>query len=122
MALIRLILGQIILFLNWLTFPAKGQRASEKQLQVEESLRSFSIYEFKACPFCVRLRRELQRLNLPIELRDAKSNPEHRKALESGGGKVQVPCLRIEKADGSEQWMYESKEIIHFLQKEFPLA
>ena len=34
------------------------------------------------------------------------------------GGKRKVPCLRIEK-DGKVQWMYNSKDIIVYLQNSF---
>jgi len=30
-----------------------------------------------------------------------------------------VPCLRIDKDDGSVQWMYESNDIIAYLKREF---
>ena len=31
------------------------------------------------------------------------------------GGKIQVPCLRIEKNDNEIEWLYESKDIIEHL-------
>jgi len=49
-----------------------------------------------------------------LELRNT-SDREHAKALIEGGGKTQVPCLRIEGSDGEVQWMYESDDIIRFL-------
>jgi glutathione S-transferase len=30
-----------------------------------------------------------------------------------------VPCLRIEKEDGSSEWMYESKDIIAYLDERY---
>jgi len=36
--------------------------------------------------------------------------------LIAGGGKGQVPCLRIEHENGSVEWMYESVDIIRYLQ------
>lgn len=38
--------------------------------------------------------------------------------LTSGGGKFQVPCLRIESADGKVRWMYESIDIIRYLKND----
>ena len=35
--------------------------------------------------------------------------------LLNGGGKTQVPCLRIDNPDGETQWMYESDDIINYL-------
>lgn len=43
------------------------------------------------------------------------SDRQHAQALLHGGGKTQVPCLRIEQADGSVEWMYESDDIIGYL-------
>ncbi len=42
------------------------------------------------------------------------SDKSHAQALMQGGGKTQVPCLRIEQADGSVEWMYESNDIIEY--------
>ncbi|HAI96784.1 MAG TPA: glutaredoxin, partial [Methylococcaceae bacterium] len=35
-----------------------------------------------------------------------------------GGGKLKVPCLRIEE-DGKVSWMYESSDIINYLEDRF---
>lgn len=43
------------------------------------------------------------------------SDRENAQALMQGGGKTQVPCLRIEQADGGVEWMYESNDIIQYL-------
>jgi len=51
---------------------------------------------------------------LDIEMKST-SDRENATALMQGGGKTQVPCLRIEQADGSVQWMYESDDIIRYL-------
>lgn len=49
-----------------------------------------------------------------VELRNT-SDSDHRDALISGGGKTQVPCLRIETENGQVEWMYESDDIIRYL-------
>ena len=121
MRIIRFITGKLLLFLNWLTLPKKGERSEENLKKIEKELSALSIYEFKACPFCVKVRRALQKINLPVELRDAKNNSEHRSALQSEGGKIQVPCLRIQTSDGADQWMYESSDIIKYLNERFPI-
>lgn len=120
MKIIRWILGGIILFINRLTQPARGSRDAEKQQAVELALADYSLYQFQACPFCVKARRELVRLNLPITLRDAKASPWREELLQEGG-KVQVPCLRIQHSDERVEWLYESDDIIAFLQRQFPL-
>jgi glutathione S-transferase len=45
--------------------------------------------------------------------------PRNRKELLNGGGRKTVPCLRIEDSSGSVQWMYESGDIIAYLQRKF---
>ena len=35
-----------------------------------------------------------------------------------GGGKRRVPCLRIEATPGEVQWLYESMDIIAYLQRQ----
>jgi glutaredoxin len=113
MALVRWALGKFILFLDWLFSPRPMQRTAEAQRKVEAAVAGLSIYEFRACPFCVRVRRFLRWANVDVPLKDAKAEPFRRELLE-GGGKLQVPCLRVEK-DGNVSWLYESKDIIDFL-------
>ncbi|WP_193678902.1 MULTISPECIES: glutathione S-transferase N-terminal domain-containing protein, partial [Gammaproteobacteria] len=49
------------------------------------------------------------------------NDPQARQALLEGGGKVKVPCLRIEE-NGQVRWMYESSEIIAYLEGRFANA
>ena len=42
-------------------------------------------------------------------------HPENNADLIAGGGKSQVPCLRIEDEKGDVSWMYESLDIIRYL-------
>lgn len=45
-------------------------------------------------------------------------SPEHNAELIAGGGKSQVPCLRIENQAGEASWLYESIDIIRYLRNE----
>ncbi|WP_296265167.1 glutaredoxin family protein [Pseudomonas sp. UBA6562] len=115
---LRVGLGQLIVFGDWISRPAKRKRDPAAQAQVEEQARDLALYQFHACPFCVKTRRALHRLNVPVALRDAKHDPQHRQALLEGGGRIKVPCLRIE--EGNEvRWMYESNDIIAYLERRF---
>jgi glutathione S-transferase len=60
----------------------------------------------------------MHKLNLPIELKDAKNNSNDRQQLLEQGGKIQVPCLRIVK-QGQDTWLYESKAINQYLTDNF---
>ncbi len=115
---LRIGLGQIIIFLDFITRPRKLKRSAEAQAQVEQAAASLALYQFRACPFCVKTRRALHRLNVPMALRDAKNDAEHRQALLEQGGKIQVPCLRIEE-QGAVRWLYDSKAIGAYLNERF---
>jgi len=115
---LRVGLGQLIVFLDWVSRPAKLKRDPAVQARVEEQARDLTLYQFHACPFCVKTRRTLHRLNVPVALRDAKNNEQDRQTLLNEGGKIKVPCLRIEE-EGKTTWMYESKAIIEYLDKRF---
>lgn len=121
MTIVRWFLGGLVLFINWLTFPKKGKRESAHQQAVEQQLKNHSLYHFPTCPFCVKVRRCLQTLNLPIELRNAKNPGQYRTELIEQGGRLMAPCLRIDHSDGTTQWMYESNDIIAYLTEKFPL-
>ena len=121
MKFVRWFLGRLILLINWLTWPRAGTRSPEQQQEVEATIQSYSLYQFHACPFCVKVRRGMQRLNLPIELRDAKAEGDFRAELLAQGGEVKVPCLRIDHEDGTSEWMYESSDILSYLESTFSL-
>jgi len=118
MKALRVGLGQLIILGDFLTRPSKKKRTPEAQAMVEASARDLTLYQFNACPFCVKTRRTLRRLNVPVALRDAKNNELDRQTLLNEGGKIKVPCLRIEEA-GQTVWMYESKVIIDYLNQRF---
>jgi glutaredoxin len=99
--------------------PQRVERTPEEQQRVDALTRRLVMYEFLACPFCMRTRRAMRRLSLDIETRDALHNPTHRRELLEGGGRIMVPCLRITREDGSHDWLYESADIIAWLERSF---
>lgn len=118
---LRIGLGQLIIFLDWISRPAKLKRSSAAQAAVAQSAQGLALYQFHACPFCVKTRRTLHKLNVPVALRDAKNDAQARQELEQQGGKIKVPCLRIEE-NGQSTWLYESKAIIGYLNERFANA
>lgn len=42
-------------------------------------------------------------------------NAQNNTDLITGGGKSQVPCLRIETGSGDVRWLYESIDIVRYL-------
>ncbi|MEK1943869.1 MAG: glutathione S-transferase N-terminal domain-containing protein [Pseudomonas sp.] len=115
---LRVGLGQLIVFIDFITRPRKQKRTPEAQAQVAQATSGMALYQFHACPFCVRTRRTMHRLNLPIALRDAKNDEQHRQTLLAEGGAIKVPCLRIDE-NGKTTWMYESKLIMKYLEERF---
>lgn len=114
--LVRNALGLVIVFFDWVSRPKATKRTPSAQAEAQALLSGHSLYQFFACPFCVKTRRALHSLGVDIELRDINRDPSHRAELEQGGGRVKVPCLRIEQ-EGGVRWLYESNDIIDYLQQ-----
>ena len=119
---LRLILTPFMLLSEKLSTPESVSRSADEQARANEASKDLALYQFKACPFCIKVRKEIARLGLNIETRDAQHNPEHRSELEAGGGQVKVPCLKIQQEDGSVRWLYESDDIKAWLQERFESA
>jgi glutathione S-transferase len=76
---------------------------------------ALSLYHFPSCPFCVRVRVAIERLEVEVELRDVHAEPAHLRELADATGCTTVPCLRIEDARGV-RWMHESADIVRYLE------
>ena len=68
------------------------------------------------------MRRSGKQLSVPIATRNVLENPEWHDELSNQGGKRKVPCLRIEESEGQHQWLYNSKDIINYLEQRFNAA
>lgn len=119
MIVVRAILGALILFFDWLFTPKSLKREASEQAEVDAQCAKLALYQYKACPFCVKVRRAMKRNGLTIETRDAKRSEQFKTELEQGGGHLKVPCLRIEEDNGDVRWMYESSDIITYLEQRF---
>jgi len=115
---LRLVLGPVLLLKERLTAPVGLVRAPEAQQEVDRQCRDLALYQYKTCPFCIKVRQEMRRLALNVELRDARNDAGHREALLAGGGRAMVPCLRIEE-QGNSRWLYESGDIVEYLRGRF---
>lgn len=112
---LRVVLTPIVLIAEKLSTPSAIARSEEDQARVDAVCKTLVLYQFKACPFCIKVRKEMARLGLNIELRDAQHVESHRNALSAGGGAIKVPCLLITGAGESQEWLYESNDIITWL-------
>ena len=118
MKVIRWFLGKLILILNALFSPKPVKRPEADQRAINDAMSQLYLYQFDACPFCVKVRRAAKRLNLPLVTRDAKQAVWEQELI-AGGGLRKVPCLRIEDDNGEVEWMYESNDIITYLEGRF---
>lgn len=119
MVVVRAILGALILFFNWVFTPKSIKREASEQAAINAQIEKLALYQYAACPFCVKVRRAMKRNGLNIETRDAKRSEQFKEELVKGGGQLKVPCLRIEEENGDVRWMYESGDIISYLEGRF---
>lgn len=119
MAVVRAILGALILFFNWVFTPKSIKRDASEQAKIDAQTAKLALYQYPACPFCVKVRRAIKRNGLNIETRNVKTSEQYKQELTQGGGQLKVPCLRIEEDNGDVHWMYESGDIISYLEQRF---
>ena len=122
MNFVRWILGRLVLGYDLLTRPTPVKRDPAAQEKLDAATANYALYQFNACPFCDKVRRQIRRHALNIELRDARNDETHKAALIDGGGRHKVPCLQIRDAGGETTWLYESDDIISYLKTELKLA
>ena len=116
--LVREGLGRVILCIDWVTRPSPVKRTPDQQAVAEAEAKNLSLYQHYLCPFCIKTRRAIHQLNIPVETKELKKHQMYRDELLREGGRIKVPCLRIEQA-GAVQWMYESDDIIRYLKDRF---
>ncbi|MFK0570098.1 glutaredoxin family protein [Endozoicomonas sp.] len=115
----RNVLGYGIATVDVITRPKAIKRSPEQQAAVDAQTTTMALYQFMACPFCIKTRRAIHKLGLNIQTRDAMKDGQDRNELQQMGGKVKVPCLRIQEEGKDDTWMYESGDIIQYLQQRF---
>ena len=119
---LRTVLGPVMLLKENLTRPRGVVRVQAAQDAVNRQCKSLALYQFKTCPFCIKVRQEMSRLSLDIESIDAQHEGANRQALLNGGGKAKVPCLKITDKAGKTEWLYDSEKIIAYLRGRFAAA
>lgn len=116
---LRVVLGPFMLLKERLTQPRGVVREPALQTTVNLQCRNLALYQFRTCPFCIKVRQEMRRLSLPIEQRDAQHDATHRAELLQGSGATKVPCLKITDANGQSQWLSDSNAIVAYLRGRF---
>ena len=78
-------------------------------------MEQYTLYQYDSCPYCRGVRQFLDGTELEVRMRDILLDREAYDDLIRGGGKGTVPCLRIEKDTGDVEWLYESADIVEYL-------
>ena len=99
-------------------FTAPVKRTVSDQQRADRLANTLTLYDLNSCPYSAKVRRHLKHLNVAITVKNLKRCHVYANELIAGGGRAQVPCLRIETAQGS-RWLYESKDILAYLDKKF---
>jgi glutaredoxin len=116
---LRLLLGPVMRVWEVVSRPKGIVRAPAQQADIDAQCSKLVLYQFKTCPFCIRVRKEMHRLSLNIERRDAQKDGMHRTELIQGLGQPKVPCLKITDTEGNSQWLVESAAINAYLRGRF---
>src|SRR5258708_3934691 len=119
MKLIRKILRPFVFLVEYLLSPKAVNRSFEEQLKINEKTKNMELFQFEACPFCVKVRLAEKRLGINLKKRDVLNEKMAEEELLKGGGQRQVPCLRIKNEDGTSKWIYESSDIVTFMDRQF---
>jgi glutaredoxin len=116
---LRVVLGPVMLLKEALTRPQGVVRSEAGQQSVDQSCRALALYQYKTCPFCIKVRQEMRRLSLNILKVDAQPEGPARSELTQQGGHTKVPCLKITDEAGNSHWLYDSEKIIAYLRSHF---
>ena len=95
----------------------KNSPQTEQDSIPPEKIAGLSLYYFPSCPYCRIVLKQLKSMSLDINLFNIHEQNSFKKELIAGGGKKTVPCLRIENQQKPPTWMYESMDIVAYLQK-----
>ena len=63
----------------------------------------------------MRVKSFLSMRGIEIPMRNTVMDITAYRELVTGGGRATVPCLRIERGEGQVEWMYESVDIMRFI-------
>ncbi|OUR70356.1 hypothetical protein A9Q73_00215 [Bermanella sp. 47_1433_sub80_T6] len=99
-------------------FTAPVKRSASDQHRAERLANCLTLYDLNTCPYSAKVRRHLKHLNVAITVKNLKRCHIYQNELIGGGGRAQVPCLRIETSKGT-RWLYESEDIVMYLNKKF---
>jgi glutathione S-transferase len=92
---------------------------TEQQQRAQREADRLALYHSPTCLYCMLVRRAIDRLAIRIELLNVDEDADALRELREGGGRSTVPCLRIDDESGNRTWMYESADIVAWLEQMF---
>ena len=112
-------MGRGLQALRRLTNTVEVERSEQDQARVDAQTSHLELFSTRGCPYCVRVSRCIRRLALKIRLRDLWSDADAATELQREGGVQQVPCLKIAIPGQDTQWLYESADIVTYLNQHY---
>lgn len=116
----RLICVGMMLSMAWLAAPAMA--AAPAKHEVREQTAPIAkdaplvLYYRDDCPYCWDVMSYLNDHQRELPMKEINGSESATHELIVGGGKRQVPCLRIRENNGNKiTWLYQSAEIIKYL-------
>ncbi|MEO8117924.1 MAG: glutathione S-transferase N-terminal domain-containing protein [Rhodoferax sp.] len=119
---LRFVLGPVMLLWEFVSRPTGLVRQPALQGALDQQCCDMVLYQYRTCPFCIKVRQEMRRLSLKIERLNVQKMGKNREDLMLGGGQVKLPCLKITDQAGNSQWLYDSGEIVAYLRGRFAAA
>lgn len=118
--LFRLISAGLMLGMAWLATPAMAATPVTHDANVQTAPIAkdapLVLYYRDDCPYCWNVMSYLNDQHRELPMKEINSSEAISNELIIGGGKRQVPCLRIRENNGNKiTWLYQSAEIIKYL-------
>ncbi len=93
----RMVFGNILKLINFLTLPKPIKRNSEAQKLINLQTDKVALYQFGTCPFCIKVTRFIHQNSLNIELRNTRKDPDHKTDLVNLGESTKYRALELLK-------------------------
>ena len=65
---VRVLLAPVMLISEKLSTPKAVERTPEEQAQVDAACQQLALYQFRTCPFCIKVRKEIAGQSLYVPL------------------------------------------------------
>ena len=98
------------------------QRQQAEQDRVDAQTTGLALYQMPACPYCCKVQRHIRKLGLNIPVLDVLADDDAYNTLVAATQSSQVPCLYISVPGTEPRWLFESNDIVAWLEERFGAA